>query len=115
MALIIVGTGIVFNVIFHVGIKEPPSDALKRWLDEHKKGKQKHKKSDRNESEQNGENMSKTQPRSKGLSSEGRKTLVQAGHVPPKKWKVTKEKREGDVTKSRFCLSLTHYGRGKFV
>ena len=55
------------------------------------------------------------QPRSQGLSSEGRKTLVQAGHVSPKKWEVTKEKREGDVTKSRFCLSLTHYGRGKFV
>lgn len=53
LALIIVGTGIVFSVIFHVGIKEPPSDALKRWLDEHKNGKQKRNKSDRNESEQN--------------------------------------------------------------
>lgn len=53
LALIIVATGIVFNVIFHVGIKEPPSDALKRWLDEHKNGKQKRNKSARNESEQN--------------------------------------------------------------
>ena len=55
------------------------------------------------------------QPCSQGLSSEGRKTLVQAGSVPPKKWEVTKKQQEGDVTKSRFCLSLTHYGRGKFV
>ena len=49
------------------------------------------------------------QPRSQGLSSphprgsEGRKTLVQAGHVAPKRW-------EGDVTKSQYCLSITHYG-----
>ena len=55
------------------------------------------------------------QPRSQGLSSSGRKTLVQAGHVPPKKWEVTKKMREGEVSKSRFCLSLTHYGKGKFV
>ena len=55
------------------------------------------------------------QPRSRGLSSDGRKTVVQADHVPPKKWEVTKKQRERDVTKSRFCLSLTHYGRGKFV
>ena len=55
------------------------------------------------------------QPRSQGLSSLGRKTLVQAGHVPPKKWEVTKKLREGEVTESRFCLSLTHYGKGKFV
>ena len=34
------------------------------------------------------------QPRSQGLSSEGRKTLVQAGHVPPKEWEVTKKQRE---------------------
>ena len=39
------------------------------------------------------------QPRSQGLSSEGRKTLVQAGHVPPKTWEVIKKKREGDATK----------------
>ena len=26
-----------------------------------------------------------------------------------------KKQREGDVTKTQFCLSLTHYGRGKFV
>ena len=50
------------------------------------------------------------QPR---LSSEGRKTLVQAGQVPSKKWEVTKKEREGDVTKSRFCLenlckNITH-------
>ena len=37
--------------------------------------------------------------------SEGRKTLVQAGHVPPKKWEVTKTQREGGVTRSQFCLS----------
>ncbi|XP_015747464.1 PREDICTED: major facilitator superfamily domain-containing protein 12-like [Acropora digitifera] len=47
LALIIVGTGIVFNVIFHVGIKEPPSDALKGWLDELKNGKQRRNKSNR--------------------------------------------------------------------
>ena len=55
------------------------------------------------------------QPRSQGLSTKGRKTLVQAGHVPLTNWEVTKEQREGDVTKSRFRLSLPHYGRGKFV
>ena len=59
--------------------------------------------------------MPRIQPCFKGISSEGRKTLVQAGHVPSRKWEVTKEKQEGDVTKSRFCLSLTHSGRGKFV
>ena len=32
-----------------------------------------------------------------------------------KKWQVTKIQREGDVTKSQFCLSLTHSGIGKFV
>ena len=45
------------------------------------------------------------QSRSQGLSSEGRKTLKGD----------KKTEREGDVTKSRFCLSLTHYGREKFV
>ena len=59
MALIIVGTGIVFNVIFHVGIKEPPSDALKGWLDELKNGKQRRNKSNRIGKEREGENMSK--------------------------------------------------------
>ena len=38
------------------------------------------------------------QPRSQGFSSphpresEGRETLVPAGHVPPKKWEVKKKK-----------------------
>lgn len=30
------------------------------------------------------------QPRSQGLSSEGRKTLVQAGHVSPRKWELSR-------------------------
>ena len=66
-------------------------------------------------------NLPRFQPRSQSLSSphpkgnEGRKTLVQTGHVPPKKWEITKKQRKGDVTKSQFCLSLTHYARGKFV
>ena len=55
------------------------------------------------------------QPRSRGLSSQGRKTQVQAGHVPPKKWEVAKKLLEREVSKSPFCLSLTHYGKGKFV
>ncbi|KAJ7354725.1 Major facilitator super domain-containing protein 12 [Desmophyllum pertusum] len=38
LGIIIVGTGSVFNVIFHVGIKEPPSDALRQWLEEQKNG-----------------------------------------------------------------------------
>ena len=45
----------------------------------------------------------------------GKKDSDQAGHVPPKNWEVTKKQREGDVTKSWFCLSLTHYGTGNFV
>lgn len=40
-----------------------------------------------------------------------RETLVQAGHVPPKKWDVTKEQREGGVTRSQFCFSWTHSGK----
>ena len=53
-----------------------------------------------------------TQPRSQGLSpphskgNDGRKTLAQAGHVPPKKVGVTNKQREGAVTKLQFCLSL---------
>ena len=54
--------------------------------------------------------MCPTQPRSQGLSSphlrgsEGRKTLDQPGHVPPKKWVVTKAQREGGVTRGQFLL-----------
>ena len=65
--------------------------------------------------------VSLTQPRSQDLSSlhprrsEGRKTLLQAGYVPPKKWEVKKKLGEGEVIKSQFWLSITHYGRGKFV
>ena len=55
------------------------------------------------------------QPRSQGLSSKGRKTLVQAGHVPPKKWEMTKKVREGEVSKLRFCLSLTHYMEREYL
>lgn len=49
LGLIIICTGTVFNVIFHAGIKEPPSDALQRWLDEHNNEK---RKSGRNGPEQ---------------------------------------------------------------
>ena len=54
LGLIIICTGTVFNVIFHAGIKEPPSDALQRWLDEHNNEK---RKRGRNGPEQKGEHM----------------------------------------------------------
>ena len=48
-------------------------------------------------------------PHSKG--GERRKTLIQAGHMPPKKWEVKKKKHwKGDVIKPHFCLSLTQKG-----
>ena len=51
------------------------------------------------------------QPRCQGLSSahrkgsEERKILVQAGHVPPKKWEGTRKQWEGGVTKSQIRFS----------
>ena len=54
LGLIIAGTGSLFNVIFHVGVKEPPSDALPAWLEERKSGKHKRKKVKRKGSERNG-------------------------------------------------------------
>ncbi|PFX27557.1 major facilitator superfamily domain-containing protein 12-like [Stylophora pistillata] len=41
LGFIIVGTGTVCNIVFHVGIKEPPSDALLKWLEERKNGNHK--------------------------------------------------------------------------
>ena len=45
------------------------------------------------------------QPRSQALSSHGprprRKTLVQAGHVPPKIWEVVKTKTGGGAVESK--------------
>ena len=55
LSLIIIGTGAVFNVIFHVGIKEPPSEALRRWLEERKNGKNRNNKFGRKGSERKGE------------------------------------------------------------
>ena len=55
LGLIITVTGSVFNVIFHVGVKEPPSDALRVWLEERKNGRHKQKKLKRQEGERNGE------------------------------------------------------------
>ena len=45
----------MFNVIFHIGIKEPPSEALQRWLKEHENGKHKNFKVRWNGSERKGE------------------------------------------------------------
>lgn len=53
LGLIIAATGSLFNVIFHVGVKEPPSDALLVWLEERKIGKHKQKKVKRKGSERN--------------------------------------------------------------
>jgi len=55
LGLIITVTGSLFNVIFHVGVKEPPSDALRVWLEERKNGRHKQKKLKRQEGERNGE------------------------------------------------------------
>lgn len=55
LGLIIAVTGSVFNVVFHVGLKEPPSDALRVWLEERKNGRHKQKKLKRQEGERNGE------------------------------------------------------------
>lgn len=55
LGLIIIVTGSVFNVIFHVGVKEPTSDALRVWLEERKNGKLKSNKFKRKGSESNGD------------------------------------------------------------
>ncbi|KAJ7370165.1 Major facilitator super domain-containing protein 12 [Desmophyllum pertusum] len=39
LGFIVVGTGTVFNIIFHVGTKEPPSEALLEWQQERKQKK----------------------------------------------------------------------------
>ena len=53
LGLIIIGTGTLFNIIFHVGIKEPPSDALLKWLEERKNGKHENNMFRRKGSERN--------------------------------------------------------------
>ena len=45
----------MFNIIFHVGIKEPPSDALQRWLEERENGKHKNGKAGWKGGERKGE------------------------------------------------------------
>lgn len=47
----------MFNVIFHVGIKEPPSAALLRWLEERKNGKHENSKFGRNNSQRKGKHF----------------------------------------------------------
>ncbi|XP_020619286.1 major facilitator superfamily domain-containing protein 12-like [Orbicella faveolata] len=46
LGFIVVGTGTLFNIIFHVGTKEPPSEALLKWQQERK-----HKKLGKGKSE----------------------------------------------------------------
>ncbi|XP_067023223.1 major facilitator superfamily domain-containing protein 12-like [Acropora muricata] len=40
LGIIVVSTGTLFNIIFHTGTKEPPSDALIKWQEERKLKKQ---------------------------------------------------------------------------
>lgn len=40
LGIIVVSTGTLFNIIFHAGTKEPPSDALIEWQEERKLKKQ---------------------------------------------------------------------------
>jgi len=42
-----VGTGTLFNIIFHVGTREPPSEALLKWQEERKQKKLEKGKSER--------------------------------------------------------------------
>ena len=46
------GTGTLFNIIFHVGTKEPPSEALLKWQQERK-----HKKLGKGKNERKGEDF----------------------------------------------------------
>lgn len=46
LGFIVVGTGTVFNIIFHVGTKEPPSQALIKWKQEKKEKKLQKEKSE---------------------------------------------------------------------
>ena len=39
LGFIVVGTGTFFNIIFHVGTKEPPTEALLKHQEERKLGK----------------------------------------------------------------------------
>jgi len=47
LGFIVVGTGTLFNIIFHVGTREPPSEALLKWQEERKQKKLENGKSER--------------------------------------------------------------------